>query len=280
MAKKQKYYVVWQGKQPGIYTDWEACREQVVGVQGAQYKSFGTMAEAEAAIKQPYSNVVAMQAGHQRPQAGGTPALPVLFVDESGLTAIRPDAQPPLPVLDTGDTRTVKKAAVKACKTKPPLPHTDASLLNLMENAGRDIEDETLREQMKSSGLGTPATRAATIERLIQVGYARRRGKTIVSTEKGRQLIDVVPEQIASAVTTGKWEKFLSDMAGQTDEAQRNAKSQRFMSGIRRFSVFLVDAAKNAPRDIHFEKETPTRRTAYRKAGTVKRTTRRKKSEA
>lgn len=100
MAKKQKYYVVWQGKQPGIYTDWEACREQVVGVQGAQYKSFGTMAEAEAAIKQPYSNVVAMQAGHQRPQAGGTPALPVLFVDESGLTAIRPDAQPPLPVLD------------------------------------------------------------------------------------------------------------------------------------------------------------------------------------
>lgn len=174
------------------------------------------------------------------------------------------DAEPPLPKLEAGDARKVEKAAVKACKTKPPAPHTDASLLNLMENAGRDIEDETLREQMKTSGLGTPATRAATIERLIQVGYARRRGRTIVSTEKGRQLIAVVPEQIASAVTTGKWEKFLSDMAAQSDAAQRAAKSERFMSGIRRFSIFLVDAAKAAPKDVHFEKDAPKKR-AYAK---------------
>ena len=167
------------------------------------------------------------------------------------------DKEPPLPRLEVGDTRRVEKAAVKACKTKPPAPHTDASILNLMENAGRDIEDEALREQMKSSGLGTPATRAATIERLIQMGYARRRGKTIVSTEKGRQLIAVVPEQIASAVTTGKWEKFLSDMASQRDEAERARKSDRFMSGIRRFSVFLVDAAKSAPADVRFEREAP-----------------------
>ena len=166
------------------------------------------------------------------------------------------EKEPPLPSLAAGDERKVQRASVKACKTKPPAPHTDASLLNLMENAGRDIEDETLREQMKSSGLGTPATRAATIERLIQVGYARRRGKT---------------EQIASAVTTGKWEKFLSDMAGQQDEAQRSLKSERFMSGIRRFSVFLVDAAKNGPQDVHFEKDTPRRRT-----GTARRTTARK----
>jgi DNA topoisomerase-3 len=132
-----------------------------------------------------------------------------------------------------------------------------------MENAGRDIEDETLREQMKSSGLGTPATRAAVIERLIQVGYARRAGKTIVSTEKGRQLIDVVPQQIASAVTTGKWEKALAEMASYTDVDARNAKSQRFMSGIRRFSEFLVDAARNASADVRFEKEEfrKTRRT-------------------
>ena len=116
------------------------------------------------------------------------------------------DKEPPLPTLKEGEARRVQRATVKKCQTKPPAPHTDASLLNLMENAGRDIEDETLREQMKSSGLGTPATRAATIERLIDVGYAARRGKTIVSTEKGRQLIAVVPEQIASAVTTGKWE--------------------------------------------------------------------------
>ena len=129
---------------------------------------------------------------------------------------------------------------------------------------------------MKSSGLGTPATRASVIERLIQVGYARRRGKAIVSTEKGRQLIAVVPEQIASAVTTGKWEKFLSDMAGQQDEAERARKSERFMSGIRKFSVFLVDAAKNGPADVHFERETPrkrpaARRTAGKTSGAAKR---------
>ena len=185
------------------------------------------------------------------------------------------DREPPLPKLAVGDTRTVQKATVRTCQTEPPPYHTDASLLHLMENAGRDIEDETLREQMKSSGLGTPATRAATIERLIDVGYARRKGKTILSTEKGRQLISVVPEQIASAVTTGKWEKFLSDMAGQKDEAARSAKSDRFMNGIKRFSVFLVEAAQNGPQ-VQFEKDTPkvrkgqkrptTRRTAPKRA--------------
>ena len=170
----------------------------------------------------------------------------------------------PLPVLNVGDARKAEKVSVKANKTKPPAPHTDASILNLMENAGRDIEDETLREQMKSSGLGTPATRAAVIERLIQVGYARRKGKTIVSTEKGRQLIAVVPEQISSAVTTGKWEKALSAMAAFKEEDARMAKSDRFMQGIRRFSIFLVDAAKNAPRNVQFERETPKKYAARR----------------
>ena len=181
------------------------------------------------------------------------------------------DKEPPLPRLEVGDERRVARATVKACKTKPPAPHTDASLLNLMENAGRDIEDEALREQMKSSGLGTPATRAATIERLIQMGYARRRGKTIVSTEKGRQLIAVVPEQISSAVTTGKWEKFLSDMASQKDAAERDRKSDRFMSGIRKFSTFLVEAARNAPADVRFEKDVP-RQWARKATRTKKRT--------
>ena len=165
--------------------------------------------------------------------------------------------EPPLPKLNVGDMRKVEKVNVKASKTKPPKAHTDASILSLMENAGREIEDETLREQMKSSGLGTPATRAAVIERLIQVGYAKRAGKTIVSTPKGQKLIDVVPQQIASAVTTGKWEKALAEMASFSDETARTAKSDRFMSGIRRFSEFLVEAAKQAPSEIQFEKEEP-----------------------
>ena len=160
-----------------------------------------------------------------------------------------------LPKLRPGEERKVEKISSKACKTKPPQPHNDASILKMMENAGRDIEDETLREQMKDSGLGTPATRAAIIERLIQVGYARRSGTNLVSTEKGRKLISVVPEQISSAVTTGKWEKALSAMAGFDDVELRQAKSARFLDGINKFSIFLVDAARSASPAVRFENE-------------------------
>ena len=95
MAKKQKYYVVWQGKKPGIYTDWDECKEQVHGVLGAQYKGFDTMAEAEAAIKLPYSSVVAQNTrSNQSAQSS-----PVLIIDENGMTTIKPGTENP-PVLD------------------------------------------------------------------------------------------------------------------------------------------------------------------------------------
>ena len=73
----------------------------------------------------------------------------------------------------------------------------------------------------------------------------------------------------------GKWEKFLSDMASQRDEAERARKSDRFMSGIRRFSVFLVDAAKSAPADVRFEREAPGQwRRGRSSTGTKRRTSR------
>ena len=97
MAKKQKYYVVWQGKTPGIYTDWDKCKEQVAGVQGAQYKAFDTMAEAEQAIRMPYSSVVATKATTGPASAAAKPGA--LFVDDNGITAIRPGTENP-PVLD------------------------------------------------------------------------------------------------------------------------------------------------------------------------------------
>ena len=170
-----------------------------------------------------------------------------------------------LPKLSPGTQRKVEKVNIKACKTKPPQPHTDASILSMMENAGKEIEDEVLREQMKDSGLGTPATRASIIERLLQMGYARRSGKHVVSTEKGRKLIAVVPEQISSAVTTGKWEKALSAMAGFEDEELRSAKSARFRQGIDRFTIFLVEAARNARADVQFESEFRPKKKAVRR---------------
>ena len=154
-----------------------------------------------------------------------------------------------LPPLAEEDERIVKKTAVKKDQTKPPKEHTDASLLSEMEHAGRRIEDEALREQMKGCSLGTPATRAAIIERLIAVGYAKRKGRTIMATEKGVRLIESVPSEIASPETTGKWEQALEKIA------QGNGDSGRFMEGIRKLAAFLTQyASQNAP-EVAFERE-------------------------
>lgn len=149
------------------------------------------------------------------------------------------EEETPLPPLAAGDKRTVVGTSIKQDATKPPPQHNDASLLAAMENAGRDLEDEELQRQMKGSGIGTPATRAAIIERLMQVGYAQRKGKTILATDKGVQLIAIMPQEIASPEMTGRWELALNQI---TDGKQDAAK---FMESIRRFSTFLVTYAQN-----------------------------------
>jgi len=127
-----------------------------------------------------------------------------------------------------------------------------------MEHAGRQIEDEALREQMKDCALGTPATRAAIIERLIEVGYVKRAGKNLVATQKGVRLIEAVPPEIASPETTGRWERALSQIArGSDGEA-------RFREGIARLAAFLVQHAAGAP-DVPFEKEEYKKRGRGRK---------------
>ena len=163
------------------------------------------------------------------------------------------ETEPALPPLKEGDARKVEKATNTKETTKPPAPHTDASLLYAMENAGRDLDDEALREQMKGSGLGTPATRAAIIERLLQVGYAARKGKTIQATPKGVALIGICPSELASPETTGKWELALNEIAANKRD------TERFMQGIRRLSEFLVDYAKNTTVEGGFPEEAHTR---------------------
>lgn len=155
-----------------------------------------------------------------------------------------------LPALQEGEERKITKAAAQKKKTKPPTPYTESSLLSAMENAGRFVEDEALKEQMKDSGLGTPATRAAIIERLLTVGYIVRKGKTLVPTEKGRKLIEVVPNEMRSPQTTGKWEKGLSSIA------KGNMTEERFMASIRRYVQFLIqDAASGRRADVIFPEE-------------------------
>lgn len=156
-----------------------------------------------------------------------------------------------LPSVQKGDKFVVKDAQVLSKKTQPPKPYTEASLLSAMENAGRFIEDEDLKEQMKDGGLGTPATRAAIIERLIKVGYIYRKGKQLLPTEKGVKLIDVLPAEIQSPEMTGKWERGLSSISKGTMDPQR------FMGSIQRYVMYLINAARSTPKDIKFEKDTP-----------------------
>ena len=162
----------------------------------------------------------------------------------------RDEEEQKLPALAEGEQRKIEKAAVQKKKTTAPTPYTESSLLSAMENAGRFVEDEALKEQMKDSGLGTPATRAAIIERLLTVGYIVRKGKTLVPTEKGRKLIEVVPIEMSSPQTTGKWEKGLSSIS------KGNMTEEKFMASIRRYVQFLIqDAASGRRADVVFPEE-------------------------
>ena len=154
-----------------------------------------------------------------------------------------------MPKVNIGDNLNIKKCKVLSKKTMPPKQYTEATILSAMENAGKFVEDEELKESLKESGIGTPATRAAIIERLISVGYVRRSGKNLVPTEKAEKLIEIVPDELKSPETTGKWEKGLSSIA------KGKMTSERFMGSIERYVRFLVDNAKNSDTSVQFEKE-------------------------
>lgn len=175
-----------------------------------------------------------------------------------------------LPEVKNGDQTKLKSAAPKQLKTKPPAKYTEDTLLKSMEDAGKTIDDEELREKMKDAGLGTPATRAAIIQRLIQVGYIKREKKTLVSTEKGQKLIEVVPDEMSSALTTGKWERALAKLSRINDQAVIQEKENKFMLSIRTYSRFLTDYALRSAKNVRFPEEV---RNTGRKKTYVKRDT-------
>lgn len=166
-----------------------------------------------------------------------------------------------LPELKKGQEVTAKQLKCNKKKTQPPALYTDSSLLSAMENAGRFVEDETLKEQMKENGLGTPATRAAIIERLLTVGYIERKGKTLVPTEKGMKLIEIVPEQLKSPQTTGKWEKGLYSIS------KGKMTDEKFMTSIKKYVYFLIEASENKNENVVFEKETKKGKKKIKKLG-------------
>lgn len=109
-----------------------------------------------------------------------------------------------------GETFETKNLEIAESETKPPKAFTEATLLRAMENIDRRIEDKTLSEYVSERGLGTPATRADTIERIIKIGYIDRVKKTLRSTEKGRKVIEMLPEDVKSIEMTAEMEQQLA----------------------------------------------------------------------
>ena len=116
-----------------------------------------------------------------------------------------------LPEWVEGAVLPVKACSLTEGKTKPKPLHTEASLLAAMETAGKETEDEELRQSLKTCGIGTPATRASIIETLFQREYMVRQKKALVPTEKGLALYSVVKDMhIADVEMTGEWELSLA----------------------------------------------------------------------
>ncbi|HEV2059376.1 MAG TPA: DNA topoisomerase 3 [Solirubrobacteraceae bacterium] len=140
------------------------------------------------------------------------------------LPKLEPDEQ-----VQTRDVTSAEK------ETQPPRRYSDASLLGAMETAGRLVDDDEMREAMKESGIGTPATRASIIERLIDVGYVEREARSLVATEKGLNVIRLLGEHpLTSPSMTGDWEQRL----GMIERGEEPRK--RFMADIKGFAESTV----------------------------------------
>ncbi len=165
-----------------------------------------------------------------------------------------PDAERPdddegreqqLPKLERGEAVDVRDVSSEEKETKPPRRYTEGSLLDAMETAGKLVDDEELREAMKDSGIGTPATRAAIIERLIQVGYIERDARALVVTEKGMNVIRLLGEHaLTSPGLTGEWEHRLARI--ETGQDSREA----FMGDIVKFTEATVGELDSKLKDV------------------------------
>ena len=155
-----------------------------------------------------------------------------------------------LPELSEGQTFESPTAKVTEHFTTPPKPHNEATLLSAMERAGNgDTNPDAERR-----GLGTPATRAAVIEKLVKSGFAERKGKQLIPTQNGAALVSVLPDMLTSPQLTAEWENNLTQIAkGAADPGE-------FLSGIEAMARELVQthaAALDGKKDL-FREEKPS----------------------
>jgi DNA topoisomerase-3 len=158
---------------------------------------------------------------------------------EEGEAESKDEESQALPQLAESEEVAVQGVEVKAKQTRPPQRYTEATLLAAMENAGRLVEDKEMADTLKAAGgIGTPATRAAIIERLIQVGYLRREKKNLLPTAKGETLIGLVPKEVKSVELTARWEEGLKEI----EEGQRDFNE--WLEGIKNFTTEVVRMAR------------------------------------
>ncbi|MBR6756146.1 MAG: DNA topoisomerase 3 [Peptococcaceae bacterium] len=142
--------------------------------------------------------------------------------------------------ISLGQKLVLEAVKVLEKKTSPPKPYTEATLLTAMEKAGKELEDKELKESMKGKGLGTPATRAGIIEKLISTGYVERKKKNLLPTQQGITFIELLPQSIKSVELTANWEQRLQDISDGI------GSHEEFMQDIRRYVTDLVEENKNS----------------------------------
>jgi DNA topoisomerase-3 len=164
----------------------------------------------------------------------------VLYKNTAPSQSSKTDELKLLPVFTVGETGSHQPHITQG-KTTAPKAYNEASLLGIMESAGKTCDDEQLKEALKEKGLGTPATRASIIEGLIKRNYIQRQKKLILSTESGRHLIAIIADdRLKSAAMTGEWEAKLKKIE------QGAYDPDQFMAEIIQFTQQLKDASEKA----------------------------------
>lgn len=144
-----------------------------------------------------------------------------------------------MPEIKEGQKFYAVEAAMTELYTSPPKPYSEDTLLAAMETAGnKEFDDET-----EKKGLGTPATRAGIIEKLISSSYAVRKGKQILPTEDGKRLIEILPEFLKSASMTAEWENQLLEVE------RGRMKGEQFMEGIKKLIVMMINQCDLLPEE-------------------------------
>ncbi|MFD2673492.1 DNA topoisomerase III [Marinicrinis sediminis] len=152
-----------------------------------------------------------------------------------------------LPKVEQGDQLVMDQVRLKEGKTKPPEPFTEGTLLSAMEKPAQYLEvsdQRAARTLGETGGLGTVATRADIIEKLVGTFLIEKRGKHLHITSKGKQLLDLVPDELRSPLLTAEWEQKLSDIAS------GKLKKQQFVSEMRNYAVQVVQEVKTAQKQF------------------------------